>query len=57
MISADDLKEVINRLTGEQSLSEDDMDQLVTNVSTKSMRGKTHGGKEMKSSYITVRLQ
>ena len=33
MISVEDLKEVINRLTGDQTLVDDDMDQLIKNVS------------------------
>ncbi len=32
MISTEDLKEVIRRLTGEQQLSEEDMEQLIKNV-------------------------
>lgn len=31
-ISAQDLHEVINRLTGEQTLDEDDMQQLINNI-------------------------
>ena len=34
MISAEDLKEVINRLTGDQELSEEDMARLIENVRT-----------------------
>jgi hypothetical protein len=33
MISEDDLKEVINRLTGDQKLCEQDINQLIKNVS------------------------
>ncbi|KAK2186545.1 hypothetical protein NP493_196g00004 [Ridgeia piscesae] len=33
MINKDDLKKVINRLTGSQSLEETDMDQLINNAS------------------------
>ena len=32
MISIPDMKNVINRLTGEQQLSDEDMDQLIENV-------------------------
>ena len=32
MISKDDLRQVIQRLTGEQQLSDDDMEQLIKNV-------------------------
>ncbi|XP_064626654.1 calcium and integrin-binding protein 1-like [Lineus longissimus] len=32
MISEDDLKKVINRLTGDQKLSEQDMNQLIKNI-------------------------
>ena len=35
MISREDVKEVIRRLTGEQQLSEEDMEQLIKNVSSK----------------------
>ena len=34
MISAADLKELIDRLTGEEELSDDDLDQLIGNVSS-----------------------
>ena len=34
MISTEDLQQVINRLTGEQQLSEQDMEQLIKNVGT-----------------------
>ena len=33
MISVEDLHTVINRLTGEQQLTDEDMDQLIKNVS------------------------
>lgn len=33
MISSRDLREVVNRLTGEQELSDEDMQQLIDNVS------------------------
>ena len=33
MISSNDLREMINRLTGEEELSETDMNQLIENVS------------------------
>ena len=32
MISSDDLKEVVDRLTGDQKLSESEMQQLIDNV-------------------------
>ena len=34
MISAADLKELIDRLTGEEELTDDDLDQLISNVSS-----------------------
>ena len=33
MISSKDLKEVVDRLTGEQKLTDEDMQQLIDNVS------------------------
>jgi calcium and integrin-binding protein 1 len=32
MISSDDLKEVVDRLTGDQKLNENEMQQLIDNV-------------------------
>ena len=39
MISSRDLKEVVDRLTGEQTLSDEDMQQLIDNVSYREETG------------------
>ena len=37
-VSSADLRQVINRLTGEQQLSDEDMQQLINNVSDKCVK-------------------
>ena len=46
MISAADLKELIDRLTGEEELTDDDLDQLISNVSSDCDRKPCFAAKE-----------